>query len=177
MFRLKRVLHAPHLATNLVSVFQFCIDNNTFVEFHPQFFLVKEQVTKKVLLKGYLERGLYKFPTSFSSSIDCLFSSFNNSSSSNSSTELWHSQLAHPAEDILKHALNNCNTPYQCNKLQICCACQYAKSHKLLFSLSMSRASHLLALVHADIWGVAPTPSTSGARFFLLLIDDFSRFS
>ena len=41
----------------------------------------------------------------------------------------------------------------------------------------MSRASHLLALVHADIWGLAPTPSTSGARCFLLLIDDFSRFS
>ena len=41
----------------------------------------------------------------------------------------------------------------------------------------MSRASHPLALVHADIWGPAPTPSTSGARFFLLLIDDFSIFS
>ncbi|KAL6314221.1 hypothetical protein AAG906_011972 [Vitis piasezkii] len=107
VFQLKRVLHAPHLATNLVSVSQFYADNNTFVEFHHQFFLVKEQVTKKVLLKGHLERGLYKFSTSFSSSTDCLFSSFNNSSSSNSTTELWHSRLGHPAEDILKHAFNN----------------------------------------------------------------------
>ena len=177
VFQLKRVLHAPHLATSLVSVSQFYADNNTFVEFHHWFFLVKEQVTKKVLLKGHLERGLYKFSTSFSSSTDCLFSSFNNSSSSNSTTELWHSRLGHPAEDILKHAFNNCNIPYQCNKLQICGACQYAKSHKLPFPLSMSRASHPLALVHADIWGPTPTPSTSGARFFLLLIDDFSRFS
>ncbi|RVW49671.1 hypothetical protein CK203_076696 [Vitis vinifera] len=104
----------------------------------------KARVTKKVILKGHLERGLYKFPTSFSFSTDCLFSSFNNSSSSNSTTELWHSRLGHPAEDILKHALNNC-------KLQICYACQYAKNHKLPFLLSMSRASHLLALVHADI--------------------------
>ena len=166
VFKLKRVLHAPHLAPNLVSVSQFCAENNTFVEFHPQFFLVKEQVTKKVLLKGRLKQGLYKFPTSFSSSKDCLFFSFNNSSSSNSMTELWHSQLGYPAEDILKHALKNYNIPYQCNKLQICCACQYTKSHKLSFPLSMSRASHPLTLVHVDIWGPAPTPSTSGAQFF-----------
>ena len=87
VFQLKRVLHAPHLATNLVSVSQFCADNNTFVEFHPRFFLVKEQITKKVLLKGHLERGLYKFPTNFSSTTG-MFSSLNNFSSSNSTIEL-----------------------------------------------------------------------------------------
>ena len=87
VFQLKRVLHAPHLATNLVSVAHFCADNNTFVEFHPRFFLVKEQVTKKVLLKGHLERGLYKFPTNFSSTAG-LFSSLSNFSSLNSTIEL-----------------------------------------------------------------------------------------
>ena len=87
VFQLKRVLHAPHLATNLVSVAHFCADNNTFVEFHPRFFLVKEQITKKVLLKGHLERGLYKFPTNFSSTTG-MFSSLNNFSSSNSTIEL-----------------------------------------------------------------------------------------
>ena len=87
VFQLKRVLHAPHLATNLFSVSQFCADNNTFVEFHPRFFLVKEQITKKVLLKGHLERGLYKFPTNFSSTTG-LFSCLNNFSSSNSMIEL-----------------------------------------------------------------------------------------
>ena len=106
VFQLKRVLHAPHLATNLVSVSQFYVDNNTFVEFHPQFFFVKEQVTKKVLLEGHLERGLYKFPTIFSSSTDCLFFNFNNSSFSNSTTELWHSRLGHPAEDIFWNMLS-----------------------------------------------------------------------
>ena len=33
------------------------------------------------------------------------------------------------------------------------------------------------ALIHMDLWGLAPILSTTGARYFLLLIDDFSWFS
>ncbi|RVW96111.1 putative mitochondrial protein [Vitis vinifera] len=44
---------------------KFCADNNTFFEFHPRFFFVKDQVTKKILLQGSLEHGLYRFPTRF----------------------------------------------------------------------------------------------------------------
>ncbi|RVX10831.1 Retrovirus-related Pol polyprotein from transposon RE2 [Vitis vinifera] len=32
------------------------------------------------------------------------------------------------------------------------------------------------ALIHTDLWGPAPSPSTSGARYFLLFIDDYSSF-
>ena len=41
----------------------------------------------------------------------------------------------------------------------------------------VSRASHPLALLHADIRGPASISSTTGARYFILFVDDFSRLS
>lgn len=38
---LKNVLHVPHACKNLVSVHCLAADNNAFLEFHPNFFLVK----------------------------------------------------------------------------------------------------------------------------------------
>ena len=31
--------------------------------------------------------------------------------------------------------------------------------------------------MHSDIWGPAPTPTMGGAQYFLLFIDDYSRFT
>jgi histone deacetylase 1/2 len=49
---LNKVLYAPEAHKNLISVHRFTNDNNTFLEFHPNFFLVKDQETKRVLLRG-----------------------------------------------------------------------------------------------------------------------------
>jgi ribosomal protein L15 len=56
---LNRVLHIPHAHNHLVSIHRFNLDNNTFVELHPFFFLIKDQVTRKVLLHGPCKGGLY----------------------------------------------------------------------------------------------------------------------
>ena len=47
---LKNILHTHTLSNSLLSVTKLCSDNRVFVEFHSNFFLVKDQVTKKVLL-------------------------------------------------------------------------------------------------------------------------------
>ena len=60
-FRLQIFFHVPHLATILISRSKFCTNNNSFFEFHPIFFLIKDQDMKKALLQGKLEKGLYKF--------------------------------------------------------------------------------------------------------------------
>ena len=179
-FQLRQVLHVPDIATNLISVSQFCADNNTFFEFHPRFFFVKDQVTKKILLQGSLEHGLYRFPARFVPSPAAFVSSSYDRSSNLSlttTTTLWHSRLGHPADNILKHILTSCNISHQCHKNNVCCACQFAKSHKLSFNVSVSRASHPFALLHADLWGPTSIPSTTGARYFILFVDDFSRYS
>jgi histone deacetylase 1/2 len=56
---LHNILHVPQANKNLVSFNRITRDNNVFLEFHPDHFLVKEQGTKKTLLQGRCERGLY----------------------------------------------------------------------------------------------------------------------
>ncbi|KAL5548510.1 hypothetical protein UlMin_003741 [Ulmus minor] len=58
---LKNVLYVPKMSSNLVSVSKLCLDNNVFIEFHPFFFVIKNSISKKVILQGKVEYGLYTF--------------------------------------------------------------------------------------------------------------------
>ena len=60
---LSNLLFVPSVTKNLISVSQFCKDNNVFFEFHSSLCLVKSQDSKQVLLKGLVgSDGLYQFP-------------------------------------------------------------------------------------------------------------------
>ena len=56
---LNNVLYVPQASKNLISVHKLARDNDAFFEFHPSYFLIKDQTTKKVLLRGWCEGGLY----------------------------------------------------------------------------------------------------------------------
>jgi hypothetical protein len=51
-FHLNNVLHVPHASKNMLSVHQFTLDNHVFIEVHPFFFLIKDQVTQKIIHRG-----------------------------------------------------------------------------------------------------------------------------
>jgi len=57
--QLKSILHVPSANKNLLSVNRFTCDNEVFLEFHPNYFVVKEQSTRKLILEGRCENGLY----------------------------------------------------------------------------------------------------------------------
>jgi hypothetical protein len=61
---LNNVLYVPQAKKNLVSVHRLATDNSAFLEFHPNFFLIKDQATKNTLLKGRCHKGLYPLPAS-----------------------------------------------------------------------------------------------------------------
>ncbi|KAK9133330.1 hypothetical protein Scep_012858 [Stephania cephalantha] len=134
--------------------------------------------TKKALLQGKLEHGLYKVGdgglcklsalASSPTSSTCLLHSCNSNKSS-----LWHCRLGHPSISIVNKVLSSCRLPYEVNS-HVCSVCQMAKSHRLPFALSESRASAPLHLVHSDC---APQAGINGARYFALFVDDFYRFS
>jgi hypothetical protein len=58
---LDNVLHVPSTHKNLILVHRFTLDNGTFIEFHPYFFLIKDQKTWKVLLHGPYKGGSILF--------------------------------------------------------------------------------------------------------------------
>jgi transposase InsO family protein len=63
------------------------------------------------------------------------------------------------------------------NESLVCTACQTAKQPALSFNKSTSISASPFDLVHSDIWGPAPTPTMGGSRYFVIFIDDYSRFT
>ncbi|RVW19923.1 Retrovirus-related Pol polyprotein from transposon RE2 [Vitis vinifera] len=90
--------------------------------------------------------------------------------------DLWHFRLGHLARKIVNKVLSACSLPPE-HWTGVCEPCQMAKSHRLPFTLSESRASQPFALVHSDLWGPTPVVGTNGARYFVLFVDDHTRFS
>jgi hypothetical protein len=63
-FLLPSLFHVPQIQKNLISDNQFTHDNQVFIEFHPNFFCVKDFQTRQLLLKGPSRSGLYPWPSS-----------------------------------------------------------------------------------------------------------------
>jgi hypothetical protein len=60
---------------------------------------------------------------------------------------------------------------------QICDACLAGKQRRASFpQVTKFRATERLELVHADLCGPISPPTPGGKRYFLLMVDDFSRF-
>jgi histone deacetylase 1/2 len=99
-----------------------------------------------------------------------------NSASSNSFL-LWHLRLGHISDSglqvISKHFLF---VPSK-NNMSPCDACHFSKQNKLPFPQSMSKSLAPFDILHADLWGPYSTISLLGHKYFLTLVDDYSRFT
>ena len=59
--------------------------------------------------------------------------------------------------------------------MRFCEECVLGKSSRVKFITEVHNSKGTLDYIHADLWGPAHTISLGGARYFLSLIDDFSR--
>lgn len=58
-----------------------------------------------------------------------------------------------------------------------CHICLLAKQTRLKFPLSTSRAETLFHIVHMDFWGPYKIPIFDRKQYFLIIVDDHSRYS
>jgi histone deacetylase 1/2 len=169
---LKNILHVPDASKSLISAHRLTKDNYAFVEIHPNFFCIKDQVTRRVLLDGPCEDGLYPLPTSSSSSsIKQVHGVFK------PSHHRWHSRLGHPTSSIVSRVISKNKLPCSSESSEsVCEACQKAKSHQLPYSRSTSVSHYPLELIFSDVWG--PAPDSFGRKnYYVSFIDDFSKFT
>jgi len=164
---LKNILHVPDASKNLLSVNRFTRDNGVFLEFHPNHFVVKEQSTRKPLLTGQCENGLYPVRSPNKEALGVI----------KPTMSLWHHRLGHPAAAVVQQVVHHHQLPVsqESNKSHVCDACQQGKSHQLPYPRSSTISDSAFDLVFSDVWGPAPT-SISRNNYYVSFIDDHTKF-
>lgn len=98
----------------------------------------------------------------------------------NDHTQLWHSRLGHMSNKGL-HILKNAGAfgNDHIDNVSFWDACVFGKQHKVQFPVftapNVTSCSRILEYLHADVWGPSCTPTQGGNKYFLSIIDDFSR--
>jgi hypothetical protein len=140
-----------------------------YLEFHPDFFLIKDRDTRSTLLRGACGKGMYPLPSTPASSKQAC-------GVNKVPLDRWHHRSGHPSFRIVEGVLRDHKLPcsFDSNKDVVCDACQKAKSHQLPYPTSTSTSSHPLELVFSDVWGPAPE-SAGRSKYYVSFIDDFSK--
>lgn len=126
---------------------------------------------------GEVKQGLYHLITSKASSPSSPKVTQNNYATinlaSNQHFDLWYFRLGHPSLNRLNF-LGNVNIRKTENQ-KPCFIYPLAKQHRLPFPISKYRTQRCFDLVHCDVWGPCNEISYDGFRYFLTIVDDFSR--
>nr|GBN20086.1 Retrovirus-related Pol polyprotein from transposon TNT 1-94 [Araneus ventricosus] len=163
---IENVSYVPQLRCNLLSViclmdkgYKIKSDNNGVLIYDKS----NKLVTKAFKNNGRLE--LYFEPLYNS---ECYFSN-----PSNSNYDIWHSRLCHlNAKYMLKMKdyidIDDVND-FKCE------TCDISKiTRKTHPNIDVNQSSEILELLHADLCGPIQPESYGGAKYFMVLVDDFS---
>ncbi|KAJ0683430.1 putative RNA-directed DNA polymerase [Helianthus annuus] len=162
---LQDVFYVPDYCVNLLSVYKLAKDNCVSVVFNENSCLLQDSKSKKILMNGRQDSGLYVVGNAGNSVYACFNSSVKYAT--------WHSRLGHPSDQVLavlKQHLNLSSSEHG-----PCDVCHRAKQIRVPFSLSEHKTKAVGDLVHLDLWGPYKVTSYEGFKYFLTIVDDFSR--
>ncbi|GJW19214.1 putative RNA-directed DNA polymerase [Tanacetum coccineum] len=163
------VLVVPEYCVSLMSVHKVAKDSGLIIAFNKDkcFVLPQDLKEMKVLGTGSQIDGLYYFNDNMQGNNgfekpNCYLAKY-----------MWHSRLGHPSDQVLKVLQNE--LVFDNNDLDHCEICQKSKQTREPFPLSEHKSSVLAELVHLDLWGPYKVTSKEGYRFFLTVVDDYTR--
>ena len=90
--------------------------------------------------------------------------------------QMYHERLAHQDKKHVQNLLRTLNIPVVHDENDFCEGCAMGKTHRLPYHSRRDRAAAVGEVFHADTNGPMRTTSLGGARFFVCLKDDFSRY-
>jgi hypothetical protein len=179
---LKNMLGVTSFKVDLISMSQVTRELNCLVTFSPHWCILQDLMMRTTIGLGEQEDELYYLIALASEKpkpqTPSTVATFCRSLSSpvTFSIALWHRQLGHLSSSILdfmaKHLLN---FPFQSNNA--CHVCALAKQSQFLFFVSSISSIRPFELIHCDIWGLYKIASLSGVKYFLTIVDDYSKFT
>lgn len=89
--------------------------------------------------------------------------------------EVWHRRFGHPAStamEMMRLPDSNSSVFFDSKSCDICIQ---AKQSRDSFPISINKTTEVFELVHCDLWGPYRTQALCGSRYFLTIVDDFSR--
>ncbi|KAK1425214.1 hypothetical protein QVD17_20561 [Tagetes erecta] len=168
---LKDVMVIPDYCVNLISVNKMAKENKLYSFFTESHCYVQDLLRKKVVMTGRELGGLYMVdPVNECEFLKCNSSVFNCSTS----FDLWHNRLGHPSEHVLNTLKQDLFLSKNCLS-NPCEVCHKSKQTRNVFSNSDHKSENVGDLIHLDLWGPFKLASREGYRFFLTIVDDFSR--
>lgn len=168
----REVYYIPNLRNNIISLGQLAEDGNKVVLNEDWLWIYDERgrIIMKVKRSG---NRLYKIELKNREST-CLLTKEDETS------WLWHKRLGHVNFQALSFKSKNEmveGMPVVTVPKENCTGCLMAKQARKSFpAQSLYRANKVLELVHGDLCGPLTPETPSGNRYFLLLVDDFSRY-
>jgi hypothetical protein len=188
------VQYVPDLTANLLSVAALTALGLT-VNFHDKECVIRNQHGKIIGLARRAANKLFHLrvikPKGPNTAPKATGKALAASQPLHESLQLWHRRLGHVnyatvhqlfAEQMAADAASLSAThpimpPASGDSTPHCDACQLGKAHRLPFpQQSFSRSTAPLQLLHMDLCGPFRIPSSGGALYFMVIIDDYSRY-
>ncbi|KAH9648136.1 hypothetical protein KPL70_025471 [Citrus sinensis] len=163
---LRNVRYIPELKRNLISLGEVDQSGYSIKAENGELQVIKNG---RVTMKGVRRNGLYILVGS--SSTPGIMASV-----SKDKTKLWHMRLGHMSEkglrELKKQGVIGSD---QITSLEFCEKCVFGKATRQKFGTGKKETKHSLDYIHSDLWGPSQVLSHGGARYFMTLIDDYTR--
>lgn len=174
---LYNVLYIPEFKFNLLSVSVLAKTLHSQVSFTTDECFIQDRTQDQMIGQGIEMENLYVM--NLPNTHDIL--SFRGMSSACSSLYIdsvtWHKRLGHPSMSKVDFLSDVLILPKQkSNKNhEPCHVCHLSKQKHLSFTSHRNMCEKLFELIHIDTWGPFSVPTKEGYRFFLEIVDNFSR--
>ena len=130
---------------------------------------MKYEATGKRLLQGTVKDGLYLL-------VEAHLPEANVGEKVGSDS--WHHHLGHPNMQVLQKVISTYGfLTLSVNKTLSCDACLASKLHRLPYSKSTHQTTKPLEIIHSDLWGPSPVISHTGHKYYVIFVDDFTRYT
>jgi len=175
--------NALFMPDNLLSVAKFLNDSTCCTIFYPNHCIFQDLSTRLLVAVDRKAGGLYTLENTHSrgrvssspassATKNQDFSTCNKSACKSDDLDVLHARLGHTSFSKIQHIADW--QPFLSNDY-FCETCVLAKFHRLPFNKSTIATTAPFQLIHMDLWGPYRVTSVTGAKYFLTIVDDFSR--